>query len=151
MNQLKLIEEFDRYFTSSNGVDVPEKVSIPTKEWRVLRNALINQVPPAENAKLTELQEDAPALLFALHDAWPYVHSSCTLDRIKKNHRKLMQKHGDFSEFHDVRNAEHELYCAEQVLDSLAAEIPEQFFPKTDFDCIGDYIEAVVKGIKEMK
>lgn len=36
----KLLADFNRYFTSSNGVDVPERVSVSRDEWRVLFEAL---------------------------------------------------------------------------------------------------------------
>lgn len=36
---LKLAAEFNRYFTSSNGVDVPERVSVSRDEWRRLHAA----------------------------------------------------------------------------------------------------------------
>ena len=47
---------------------------------------------------LTELEKDAPNLLFALHDAWPYVHQWCTIESRKKNIQALMRKHGDFAD-----------------------------------------------------
>jgi len=47
---------------------------------------------------LSELQKDAENLLFALHDAWPYVHQWCTIDSKKKNIQALMRKHGDFGD-----------------------------------------------------
>ena len=37
---MKLAAEFNRYFTSSNGVDVPAKVSVSRDEWRALFNAI---------------------------------------------------------------------------------------------------------------
>jgi NTP pyrophosphatase (non-canonical NTP hydrolase) len=45
----------------------------------------------------------------------------------------------------DERDAENELNCAEEVLDALAADLN---MPETSFDCIGDYIEAVVAAIR---
>lgn len=42
-NTLKLASEFNRYFTSSNGVDVPERVSVSRDEWRQLFAALSQQ------------------------------------------------------------------------------------------------------------
>ena len=47
---------------------------------------------------LTELQKDAAKLLFALHDAWPYVHESCTIRSVKRKIQDLMVKHGDFAD-----------------------------------------------------
>jgi hypothetical protein len=37
---LKLAAEFDKRFTSMNGVDVPERVSVPRDEWRALKQAI---------------------------------------------------------------------------------------------------------------
>jgi hypothetical protein len=37
---LKLAAEFDKRFTSMNGVDVPERVSVPRDEWRALHEAI---------------------------------------------------------------------------------------------------------------
>lgn len=39
----KLLADFNRYFTSSNGVDVPARVSVPRDEWRALFAALSEQ------------------------------------------------------------------------------------------------------------
>ena len=44
---LKLAAEFDRYFTSFNGVDVPERVSVSRDEWRQLHAALQAERPDA--------------------------------------------------------------------------------------------------------
>lgn len=46
----------------------------------------------------------------------------------------------------DNRDAETELNCAEEILDALAADLNLQ---KTDFECIGDYITAVVGKMKD--
>ena len=37
---LKLAAEFDKRFTSMNGVDVPERVNVPRDEWRALHTAI---------------------------------------------------------------------------------------------------------------
>ena len=37
---MKLAAEFNRYFTSANGVDVPAKVSVSRDEWRALFTAI---------------------------------------------------------------------------------------------------------------
>jgi len=47
---------------------------------------------------LSELEKDAANLLFALHDAWPYVHRHCTIESKKKAIQALMVKHGDFAD-----------------------------------------------------
>ena len=41
---MKLVAEFDKRFTSMNGVDVPEKVSVPRDEWRALRDAIVQSL-----------------------------------------------------------------------------------------------------------
>lgn len=43
----------------------------------------------------------------------------------------------------DERDAEAELNCAEEVLDGYAAHLP---MTETAFDCIGDYIKAVIEA-----
>lgn len=48
-----------------------------------------------------------------------------------------------------IRNAEDELNCAEEVLDAITCEFSDGEFPVTDFNCIGDYITAVVDVFKE--
>lgn len=40
---LKLLEEFNRYFISSNDVDVPARVSVSRDEWRQLYKSLKEQ------------------------------------------------------------------------------------------------------------
>ena len=54
--------------------------------------------PPSK--KKSELEKDAANLLFALRDAWPYVHGHCSIESIKKSITKLIQKHGDFADLH---------------------------------------------------
>lgn len=48
-----------------------------------------------------------------------------------------------------IRNAEDELNCAEEVLDAITCEFSDGEFPVTDFNCIGDYITAVVDVFKD--
>lgn len=48
-----------------------------------------------------------------------------------------------------IRNAVDELNCAEEVLDAITCEFSDGEFPVTDFNCIGDYITAVVDVFKE--
>ena len=54
--------------------------------------------PAPVQEPLTELQKDAVNLLFALHDAWPYVHGYCTIESKRKAIQALMVKHGDFAD-----------------------------------------------------
>ena len=60
--------------------------------------------PPAQPAPvrepLSELEKDAANLLFALHDAWPYVHGNCTIESKRKAIQALIVKHGDFADLH---------------------------------------------------
>jgi hypothetical protein len=65
----------------------------------------INAVKAALEAKdeETELEKDAVNLLFALHDAWPYVHRHCTIEAKKKSIQALIVKHGDFADLHPPR------------------------------------------------
>lgn len=42
---MKLAADFNRYFTSSNGIDVPERVSVSRDEWRQLHAALQSEQP----------------------------------------------------------------------------------------------------------
>ena len=55
--------EFDKRFTSMNGIDVPERVSVPRDEWRAL-HAAIMQALAAQPAPvpLTDEQIVAKAL-----------------------------------------------------------------------------------------
>lgn len=50
---MKLAAEFNRYFTSMNGVDVPERVSVPRDEWRALFAALAEQPAPVQQEPVT--------------------------------------------------------------------------------------------------
>lgn len=63
----------------------------PAYEFRALYT-----VPPGEK---TELEHDAVNMLFALRDAWSYVHQWCTIESIRERHAALMRKHGDFADF----------------------------------------------------
>jgi len=70
-----------------------------------MRDALKEASPAAQPEPvawhdLTELEKDAANLLFALHDAWPYVHQWCTIETRKKRIQSLMVKHGDFADLH---------------------------------------------------
>jgi hypothetical protein len=55
---------------------------------------------PTVQEPLSDLQKDAANLLFALHDAWPYVHGHCTIESRKKAIQALIVKHGDFADLH---------------------------------------------------
>jgi hypothetical protein len=55
---------------------------------------------PAVQEPLSDLQKDAANLLFALHDAWPYVHGNCTIESKRKAIQALIVKHGGFADLH---------------------------------------------------
>lgn len=52
-----------------------------------------------EQKLLTELQKDAVPLLFALREAWTYVHAHCTIKSRKDEIHRLIVKHGDFADY----------------------------------------------------
>lgn len=52
----KLAAEFNRYFTSSNGVDVPERVCVSRDEWRQLYAALHAYGHATQPAEVTDEQ-----------------------------------------------------------------------------------------------
>jgi hypothetical protein len=58
---LKLAAEFDKRFTSMNGIDLPERVSVPRDEWRALheaiRQALAAQQEPVESEILQAITD----------------------------------------------------------------------------------------------
>ena len=56
--------------------------------------------PAPVQEPLSELEKDAANLLFALHDAWPYVHGNCTIESKRKAIQALIVKHGDFADLH---------------------------------------------------
>lgn len=57
----KLLADFNRYFTSANGVDVPERVSVSRDEWRVLFEALSQRGEAVGSIEETEaLAQPAP-------------------------------------------------------------------------------------------
>ena len=58
MQTLKLANEFNRYFTSGNDVDVPAKVQVPRDEWRELYKSIKNlQATHAELQRRYSLQQ----------------------------------------------------------------------------------------------
>lgn len=50
-----LLTEFNRYFTSANSVDVGERVSVPTAEWRELFATLTAQAPAITDHEIETL------------------------------------------------------------------------------------------------
>jgi hypothetical protein len=49
-----LAADFNRYFTSANGVDVPARVSVPRDEWRAVYAALSAELAAARAEAATE-------------------------------------------------------------------------------------------------
>lgn len=71
---MKLATELNRYFTSMNGVDVPERVSVPRDEWRALFAALEEQPAPVQGWKLVPV-DAVPEIMeaaMAVHDKWAW-------------------------------------------------------------------------------
>jgi hypothetical protein len=65
----KLAAEFNRYFTSSNGVDVPEHVSVSRDEWRQLHAALHTYGHATQPAEVTDEREAFEAEM-RCEDVW---------------------------------------------------------------------------------
>lgn len=62
---LKLAAEFDKRFISMNGIDVPERVSVPRDEWRALHDAIkqaLEEPVQEPMAKITGVDEYGPML-----------------------------------------------------------------------------------------
>jgi hypothetical protein len=49
-------------------------------------------------ARIRVLEQEKADLLFALHDAWPYVHQWCTIESKRKPIQALIVKHGEFAD-----------------------------------------------------
>lgn len=101
---LKLGREMYAMTSTVHSPDIPfeEQCALIPGIWQ-------NLTDDANSAKgkltKTELEKDAANLLFALHDAWPYVHQSCSIESVKKKIQKLMQKHGEFADLHKELDA----------------------------------------------
>ena len=101
---LKLALEALEWFTAAEQGEEPPINKAITDIREAL--ALVNEVDQEESSgteqpaqpQLTELEKDAANLLFALYDAWPYVHGWCAIERHKQNIIHLMRKHGDFAD-----------------------------------------------------
>jgi hypothetical protein len=55
---MKLAAEFNKRFTSMNGIDVPERVTVPRDEWRALFAALAEQPAQQEPVAWVLLRQD---------------------------------------------------------------------------------------------
>lgn len=73
---MKLAEEFNRYFTSANGVDVPAKVSVSRDEWRALFTAIkqAEAQQPATPEPVLFIHPDTFAMNNAHVGAWKPGH-----------------------------------------------------------------------------
>lgn len=87
----------------------------------------------AQIVDLSELQKDAENLLFALSDAWPYVHKSCTINAVRQEVSRLLQKHGDFAELIEhkqkvdrIKELEAKNLSLTNALDKLYAAVVEK-------------------------
>jgi hypothetical protein len=72
---LKLAVEFDKRFTSMNGIDVPERVSVPRDEWRALHDAI-------KQALAADVQEPV-AWRYDLKQTGSFAGTSTEYSRIK--------------------------------------------------------------------
>jgi len=87
----------------------------------------------AQTVELSELQKDAANLLFALSDAWPYVNKSCTINSVRQEVLRLLQKHGDFAELIEhkqkvdrIKELEAKNLSLTNALDKLYAAVVEK-------------------------
>lgn len=83
-----------------------------------------------EKAK-SELERDAPDLLFALIEAAGYLRSHCTIETLKRKVSLLIRKHGDFAKFHQDElaafNLKETAYDSLQEAASRSNWIPAQY------------------------
>jgi hypothetical protein len=113
-----MLAAIDAYFSASDGteaevaenllLDVRDEINkqkyVPETNFGNMAEPKIGCVNhdcdqcKAVQEPLSELEKDAANLLFALHDAWPYVHGHCTIESKKKAIQALMVKHGDFAD-----------------------------------------------------
>jgi hypothetical protein len=88
---MSLDELLKQKFKSGNNVPV-SSVRVTREEYE------------AAAVEKSEVEKDAANLLFALIDAWPYVHEFCTIKSKKETISALMRKHGDFADLHEPVN-----------------------------------------------
>jgi hypothetical protein len=107
----------------SKAKDIPSKAvsQVKARHLASLRDALAaTPLAAPVQEPLRELEKDAANLLFALHDAWPYVHQHCTIQSKKNFIQALIVKHGDFADL--------------QPPTAQPAPIPENFMDALRFD-----------------
>lgn len=51
LEALALLNKFDQYFTSMNGVDVDARISVPRDEWRALKAVVLKELSGKEIAE----------------------------------------------------------------------------------------------------
>lgn len=80
-------------------MNTTKALDLALKALEILKRSFFKGASTAQHAlPLTELQKDAANLLFALHDAWPYVHQHCMIKSKKKFIQSLIVKHGEFAD-----------------------------------------------------
>lgn len=67
-----------------------------TCAYKVLSEA--KEALRTSSAGHSKIRDDAVNLMFALRDAWPYVHQWCHIDLIRNKVLDLIRKHGDFAD-----------------------------------------------------
>jgi hypothetical protein len=129
----------------SKAKDIPSKAvsQVKARHLASLRDALAATPPTAPvQEPLSELEKDAANLLFALHDAWPYVHQHCTIESKKKAIQALIVKHGEFADLHPP--------AAQRQWVGLTDEEKRQIFEREDYQGWLDYINAIEAKLKEL-
>lgn len=83
-----------------------------------------------------------------IHDETGAGHALISLVELAVESKSLDAERAKVESLEDLSDSlEEELHCCEEVLDAFAAELPEEPFNNA-FDCMGDYITAVVNGFK---
>jgi len=100
--------------------------------------------PPAPQP--SQLEADAANLLFALHDAWPYVHDRCTINSKLERIRALMQKHGDFAGLHDPLKLDAAINGSRAPLTDDEAQ---KLLAQWDFGLMDDEAIAVIRAVEK--
>lgn len=135
----ELLAEFNRYFTSGNGVDVPERVSVSRDEWRRLFSALAS--PPVQARE----QAKAVAEVVVEPDYWSRGH-------FHKGYKKTVRVIGYLTQLptgtklyaHEHQGCEHwrNGACGREPCDAECRASPpaEQAKPSENC-CYGGYVE----------
>lgn len=97
------------------------------------------------DAQLTPLQQDAMYLLFALQDAWPYVHNNCTIKVRKERISALLKKHGDFADLHNAEELDAKIRAVAPVAGELSDEQIDVLM-RTEFG--GHYDDGTEIGVR---